>query len=118
MSIGMVPMQQLTWVSGSFPARVLEARLHFEGIEVELRGAVDGPYGFTVGAMARIDVFVPVDQLDDARFVLLADEVDAALAAPREWGGTTRGPSAWSRAGAWAALVAAALAPVVWYLRQ
>ena len=114
----MVPMQQLTWVSGSFPARVLEARLHFEGIDVELRGAVDGPYGFTVGAMARVDVFVPVDQLEDARFVLLADEVDAAMAAPREWGGTTRGRSAWARVAVWAALAAAALAPIVWYLRD
>jgi hypothetical protein len=114
----MVPMQQLTWVSGSFPARVLEARLHSEGIDVELRGALDGPYGFTVGAMARVDVFVPVDQLDDARLVLLVDEVDAALAAPREWGGPVAGPGAWARMAVWAALVAAALAPVIWYLRD
>jgi hypothetical protein len=114
----MVPMQQLTWVSGSFPARVIEARLLFEGIDVELRGALDGPYGFTVGAMARVDVYVPVDQLEDARYVLLADEVDAALAAPREWGGTRRGPSPWARVAVWAALVMAASAPVMWYLRD
>lgn len=114
----MIPMEQLTWVSGSFPARVLEARLHSEGIDVELRGAVDGPYGFTVGGMARVDVFVPVDQLDDARLVLLVDEVDAALAAPREWGAATRRPSPLARGAVWAALVAAALAPIVWYLRD
>jgi hypothetical protein len=35
--------------------------------------------------MARIDVFVPEDQLDDATYVLLADEVDATLAAPTDW---------------------------------
>ena len=70
----------------------------------------------TVGDMARVDVFVPDDQMDDARLVLLAGEVDAALAAPHEWGGTrVRG-----RVVRWAAivaLVAAALAPVVWYVR-
>ncbi|MGH9026703.1 MAG: hypothetical protein ACRDWD_11415, partial [Acidimicrobiia bacterium] len=64
-------MQLLTWVGGSFAARVLEARLRSEGIDVELRGALDGPYGLTVGDMARVDVFVPVDQIDDARLVLL-----------------------------------------------
>ncbi|HEX6310794.1 MAG TPA: hypothetical protein VF152_04160 [Acidimicrobiia bacterium] len=113
----MVPMQQLTWVTGSFRARVIEARLHAEGIDVALRGAVDGPYGFTVGAMAHVEVFVPVDQLDDARFVLLADAVDAALAAPREWGGTTRAPGPWARFAVWTALAAAVLAPVVLYMR-
>ena len=45
----------------------LAARLRSEGIDVQLRGAVDGgPYGLTVGAMARVDVWVPEDQLDDA----------------------------------------------------
>ena len=70
---------------GTFSAHVLAARLHSEGIDVELRGAVDSPYGLTVGDMARVDVFVPEDQLDDAKYVLLADEVDATLAAPSDW---------------------------------
>ena len=35
--------------------------------------------------MARVDVYVPEDQLDDAKYVLLADEVDATLAAPTDW---------------------------------
>ena len=35
--------------------------------------------------MARVDVYVPEDQLVDARYVLLADEVDATLAAPTDW---------------------------------
>ena len=62
----MVPMQRLTWVSGSFSAHVLRARLCSEGIDAELRGPVDGPYALTVGAMARVDVYVPADQMEDA----------------------------------------------------
>ena len=91
-----VPMQPLTWVSGSFSAHLLAARMESEGIDVQLRGALDGPYLLTVGAMARVDVWVPEDQLDDARLVMLATEVDSVMAAPREWGGsaTTR-PRRW-----------------------
>src|SRR5260370_41575292 len=80
-------MCSLTWVSGSFSAHVLAARLRSEGINVQLRGAFDGPYGITVGDMARVDLFVPEDQLEDARLVMLASEVDQVLAAPREWAG-------------------------------
>jgi hypothetical protein len=78
-------MERLTWVSGSFAARVLAARLQDEGIDAELRGALDSPYGFTVGDMARIDVYVPHDQAKDAQLVMLAIEVDAAteLSEPR-----------------------------------
>jgi Putative prokaryotic signal transducing protein len=109
-------MQRLTWVSGSFLAHVLCARLHSEGIDAELRGAVDGPYVVTVGDLARVEVYVPEDQMDDAKLVLLAGEVDAALAAPREWAGEPRSrrPLRWA---ALAVLVAAALAPIVWYFR-
>jgi hypothetical protein len=78
-------MTALTSVSGTFRARVLAARLESEGIDAQLRGALDSPYGLTVGDLARVDVYVPADQLDDARYVLLADEVDATLAAPSEW---------------------------------
>lgn len=78
-------MTLLTSVGGSFRAHVLLARLESEGIDAQLRGAVDGPYGLTVGDMARVDVYVPAEQLDDARFVLLSDEVDASMAAPSEW---------------------------------
>jgi hypothetical protein len=110
-------MQRLTWVSGSFSAHVVRARLQSEGIDAELRGPVDGPYALTVGEMARVEVYVPSDQMEDARLVLLVDEVDAALAAPREWGGTPRVPSAWARGAALAALAAAVLAPIVLYAR-
>jgi Putative prokaryotic signal transducing protein len=78
-------MTQLTCVAGAFRARVLAARLQSEGIDAQLRGSLDSPYGFTVGDMARVDVYVPEDELADARYVLLADEVDAALVAPTDW---------------------------------
>ena len=72
----------LTTVHGTFSAHVLAARLHSEGIDVELRGAVDSPYGLTVGDMARVDLYVPDDQMDDARLVLLASEIDDAMDLP------------------------------------
>jgi hypothetical protein len=69
-------MTRLTSVYGSFAARVMAAHLAFEGFDVELRGALNSTYGLTIGEMARIDVYVPADQADDASFVLLATEVD------------------------------------------
>ena len=78
----MDPLFALTSVHGSFTAHVLAARLTSEGIDVELRGALGSPYGLTVGDMARVDLFVPEDQMDDARLVLLASEVDAAMELP------------------------------------
>jgi hypothetical protein len=82
---GRVRMAPLTWVAGAFRARVLAARLEWEGIDAQLRGALESPYGLTMGDMARVDVYVPEDQLADARYVLLADEIDATLAAPSDW---------------------------------
>ena len=105
-----VPMQPLTWVSGSFSAHLLAARMESEGIDVQLRGALDGPYLLTVGAMARVDVWVPEDQLDDARLVLLATEVDSVMAAPREWAGPATTPA--RRWPLWIALALVALAGV------
>ena len=70
-------MTRLTSVHGSFRAHVLAARLESEGFEVELRGALDG-LGFTVGDIARVDVFVPAEDAADASLVLLVDEVDEA----------------------------------------
>lgn len=72
-------MVRLTSVYGSFPAHVLAARLRYEGFDVELRGAVDSLYAVTVGEMARVDVYVPEDQAEDASLVLLVDEVDEVL---------------------------------------
>ena len=72
-------MTKLTSAYGAFEARVVEARLRSEGFDVELRGALHSPYGLTVGDMARVDVYVPAAQVEDASLVLLADEADSAL---------------------------------------
>lgn len=108
-------MRPLTWVSGSFSAHLLAARLHSEGIDVQLRGALDSPYGLTMGEMARVDVFVPEDQLDDARLVMLANEVDQVLAPPREWGGedATTGRRRWPLWVALGLLALVAFAPLL-----
>src|SRR5262245_36735462 len=73
-----VGMTRLTTVYGSFGARVVAARLETSGFDVQLRGPIDGPYAVTVGEMARIDVFVPDEQADEASLLLLVDEVDEA----------------------------------------
>jgi len=57
---------------------VMAARLEDEGFDVQLRGALDSPYGLTVGDMARVDLYVPDDQFDQASLVLLVAEVDEA----------------------------------------
>jgi hypothetical protein len=74
-------MTRLTSVNGTFGAHVLAARLHDEGFDVELRGPGTGPYGqgLTIGDLARVDVYVPDDQLDEASYLLLVTEVDNAL---------------------------------------
>jgi hypothetical protein len=69
-------MSRLTSLQGTFRAHVLAARLVDEGFDVELRGALDGAYGLTVGDLARVDVYVPGDQLEEASMVLLVTEVD------------------------------------------
>ena len=56
----------------------MAARLVDAGFDVELRGALNSPYSLTVGDMARIDVYVPHDQVDEATMLLLVDEVDEA----------------------------------------
>ena len=111
----MAGLERLTWVNGSFAAHVLEAKLFSEGIDCELRGAIDGPYVLTVGDMARVDVFVHPEQLEDARLVLLIGEVDETLAAPSAWAGV--GPRGWPRWLTVLVLVMAALAPVAAYVR-
>jgi hypothetical protein len=68
-------MSRLTSLQGSFRAHVLAARLIDEGFDVELRGG-DSSYGLTVGDLARVDVYVPGDQIEEASMVLLATEVD------------------------------------------
>ncbi len=100
-------MVRLTTVGGSFAAHVMAARLRTEGLTVKLRGAVDSPYQFTVGDMSRVDVFVPEDELEDAKLVLLVDEVDFVLDLPPQ----KEGPSGfrWGGRALWVVLVAALL---------
>src|SRR3989441_10446955 len=69
-------MSRLVSLQGVFRANVVAARLGAEGFDVELRGALDAPYGLTVGDLARVDVYVPGDQIEEASIVLLASEVD------------------------------------------
>ena len=108
-------MRPLTRVSGSFSAHLLAARLHWEGIEVQLRGALNSPYGLTMGEMSRVDVFVPEDQLADAQLVMLATEVDQVLAPPRDWAGdeAATGRRRWALWVALGLLVLVSLAPLL-----
>jgi len=105
-------MVALTWVHGAFTAHVLAARLQSEGIDVALRGAVGGPYGLTVGDLARVDLYVPEDQLDDAQLVLIASEVDDAMALPEPVGAGAAGPS-WTWVAAVVLVAAAVAAPLL-----
>jgi hypothetical protein len=107
-------MEQLTSVCGSFEARVLVARLYDEGIDAELRGALDSPYGFTVGDLARVDVYVPEDQAEAAQLVLLANAVDDATELP-ESAAHARGIT-WPCWVLLVAVVVAAVSPVARYL--
>jgi hypothetical protein len=68
----MVPVRK---VSDQFEARVLAARLGSEGIVAQLRGGgIDGPY-----PMGAIEVLVSEDDLEAARELLLADDVESAF---------------------------------------
>ncbi|MGH9029538.1 MAG: hypothetical protein ACRDV4_07980 [Acidimicrobiales bacterium] len=76
MSRRMVPF---TTVSSTFEGRVLMARLGAEGILTQLRGAHDGPYPLP----GPVDVLVDSDQVEEARELLLADQVEALF---EPWG--------------------------------
>ncbi len=60
-------------------ARLLAARLESEGIDARVHGESLGPYSFTVGQMAVTEIWVAADDLDEAREVMLAAEVDDTL---------------------------------------
>ncbi len=66
-------------------AELLAARLRAEGIDARVRGEATGPYRFTVGGMAEAEVWVPGSQLDAAREVALASEVDDTLGRAQAW---------------------------------
>jgi hypothetical protein len=110
-------MTRLTSVYGSFRARVMAARLEDEGFDVQLRGALSSPYALTVGDMARIDVYVPDDQIEDARLVLLVDEVDEADEILDDDRPPIRDPSPWRALAAAAVLFILIAGPVTYVLR-
>lgn len=70
-------MVHLVTVASGFQARVIAARLGSEGIVTSLRGALDGPYPF-----GDVAVLVDAHDVELARQLLLADEVEEALSAP------------------------------------
>lgn len=113
----MPPLVALTTVHGAFTAHVLAARLHHEGIDVELRGALGGAYGLTVGDLARVDLYVPEEQMEDAQLVLLASEVDAAMDyRDAEGGNRFAGGPVWAWVAAMVLLASAVLAPLLRFL--
>jgi hypothetical protein len=69
-----MPTVAVTRVSDGFHARVIAARLGAEGIVTQLRGGLDSPY-----PMGDVEVLVAAEDLDDARAILLADEVESAF---------------------------------------
>jgi hypothetical protein len=75
-------MVHLRTVPNAFHARVIAARLGADGIITQLRGGVDAVY--PVGEVA---IFVPEDDFESARELLLADEVESAFVAGPERGG-------------------------------
>jgi hypothetical protein len=66
-------MVPLTTVGSSFEAQVLMARLGADGILTQARGACDGTYPLP----GVVQLLVLVDQADEARELLMADQVEA-----------------------------------------
>jgi hypothetical protein len=71
-------MVPLTTVGSTFEARVVMARLGAEGILTQLRGARDGVYPLP----GPVEVLVIADQAEEARELLLADQVEALFDEP------------------------------------
>jgi hypothetical protein len=68
-------MVPLTIVGSSFEARVLMARLGADGILTQSRGGGDGTYPLP----GPVQVLVIKDQADEARELLMADQVEAVF---------------------------------------
>ena len=66
-------MVPLTTVGSSFEARVVMARLGADGILTQSRGGGDGTYPLP----GPVQVLVAVDQAEEARELLMADQVEA-----------------------------------------
>jgi hypothetical protein len=68
-------MVPLTVVGSSFEARVVMARLGADGILTQTRGGADGTYPLP----GPVQVMVLVEQADEARELLMADQVEAVF---------------------------------------
>jgi hypothetical protein len=66
-------MVPLTTVGSSFEARVVMARLGADGILTQSRGGGDATYPLP----GPVQLLVLVDQADEARELLMADQVEA-----------------------------------------
>ncbi|MCU1486268.1 MAG: hypothetical protein JWN67_3014 [Actinomycetia bacterium] len=97
----MVPVVR---VADGFHARVIAARLGSEGIVTQLRGGIDSPY-----PMGAVEVLVGEDDLEDAKALLLADEVESAFADEDDDEPDDEYRVPRRRYGAWVALVLAGL---------
>jgi hypothetical protein len=87
-------------VADGFHARVVAARLGSDGIVTQLRGGIDTPY-----PMGEVEVLVGEDDLDEARALLLADDIESAFDEPDD----EDPPLERRRIGRWVALALAAL---------
>ena len=109
-SVVLVPairMVTLTTVPNGFQARVVAARLGAAGVVAQVRGG-EGPY-----PIGDVNVEVPDVELDLARQLLLADEVEAVFDA--ELPGATRpaGPARWRTVAPWVVVGAALVTEAV-----
>jgi hypothetical protein len=71
---------RIATVGDLLEARVLEARLRSEGIDVRIHSESLGPYPVTVGRLAEAELWVLSDRVEDANRILLDAEVNTALA--------------------------------------
>ena len=83
-------MVRLATVGTSFHARVIAARLGSEGIVTDLRGNVDGLY-----PVGDVHVYVDQEDLEEAREILLVDDVESAFDEPDDAGEGRTPPALW-----------------------
>jgi hypothetical protein len=100
-------MVTLLTVPNGFQARVVAARLGSAGVIAQVRGG-DGPY-----PVGNVEVEVPEIELDLARQLLLADEVEAVFDSDRQ-GRPERGATpGWRAVAPWVVAAAAVVAQAV-----
>ncbi len=68
-------MVHLMTVVGTVQGHLVVGRLRTEGIDAVMTGTGDGPYPFP----SDVEILVPESQLDAAREVLLANDVEAVF---------------------------------------